>query len=130
MPVADLERQRRAFNAWGKNDLVTRVAVNNTPELSNAMLSLAKTFAGWRIATGITDTLARKDGQTWFTRHDIKADTSEMSELLHAGQGIGLWKKDKEKEYWRHTVFTMRWCAVALASAGTSPQTPETTTDS
>lgn len=128
--MTDLERQRRAYSAWGKNDLVTRVACTGTANLSNLMLDLSKSFAAWRIATGITDTLARKEGQTWFTRWDIKADTSAMQELLQTGQGIGLWQKVPGKEYWKHTPFTMRWCAAALANVATSQQTPESTTDS
>lgn len=93
--------------------------------LSNEMKSLAQGFAAWRVATGIT-----KQTGTWFSKWQIKADTVAMQELLHTGQGIGLWEirgNQTGPGYWRHTPFTMPWCRYTLAlpaSPGMSPSSP------
>jgi len=109
--VNDLESQRRAFNAWGKNDLVTRVSCDNT-NLTPAQRTLADSLYGHLIACGI-ERLSKLDIK-FLSRGNLSASSGMMAALAD-GAKLGLWKEADGKSYYTHTNLTRPFMLTALA---------------
>lgn len=85
------------------------------PTLTAEQRQFADSFDAWRVADGIVQFTNSPQGGKWFSKWNIKADTSGMLELLGKGEVMGLWTKVQGKQYWKHSALTWPWCMTALA---------------
>ncbi len=109
--MSDLEAQRRAYNAWGKNDYVPR-APGGATNLTPAQRALADSFHGFLLASAI-DRLAH-EGKRYFSRGSLGGSSGVMA-AVQDGETLGLWKANADKPYWTHTSLTNAWVNTALA---------------
>lgn len=82
--------------------------------LSPPQRLLASQLSSWRLARAIHQFTNAPKGGKWFSRWSINIIPSDM-ECLTAGEALGIWSKDRAKEYWRHTAITWPWVMTAMA---------------
>lgn len=84
------------------------------PALSPPQRLLASQLSSWRLARAIHQFTNSPKGGPWFSAWKITLLPSDR-ECLSAGEALGIWSKDKAKEYWRHTALTWPWVMTAMA---------------
>ena len=68
----------------------------------------ADTRQGWLIAPLIRAFTNSESGGRWFSRWSLGSSGS-VAEAIGIGQSIGLWDKNRDKDYWKHNKYTWPW---------------------
>lgn len=91
-----------------------------TPE----MRALAQEKDAWSVAEKVYEWAKNPEGGKWFTRWKLNLTPSQMS-IVHRAVDLGIFRKDHEKQWWKHTHLTWPWLLTAMALRDEWNKSPE-----
>lgn len=122
--MSDLEQQRRAYDAWGKGDYVPRSPGGAGTQLTPEQRALAQEKESWLLAEKVHDWARNPEGGKWFTRWRLNLTPAQVR-IVHRGVDLGIFRKDHDKQWWKHTPVTWPWLLTALALRDEWERSPE-----
>lgn len=86
----------------------------HSAQLTAEQRALAQEKVAWSLAEKVHDWAKNPEGGKWFTKWKLNLTPSQIS-IVHRGVDLGIFRKDHDKQWWKHTQYTWPWLLTALA---------------